>query len=131
MFLVVPLGDTLNRRRLIPAMLLLLAVALALCAAAPTFATLLVALPILGLTPVAGQIIVPLAGDLADDDERGRVVGLVTSGNLTGVLGSRTISGLVAGATGWRVIYGAAAVLAVLLAVLVDVVVANSEITPR
>jgi predicted MFS family arabinose efflux permease len=116
--LIVPLGDTLNRRRLIPTMLLLAAVALALCAAAPTFATLLVALAVLGLTTVAGQIIVPLAGDLADSADRGRVVGLVTSGILTGILVSRTISGLVAGATGWRVIYASAAVLAVVLAVL-------------
>jgi len=116
--LIVPLGDTLNRRRLIPTMLLLSAVALALCAAAPTFASLLVAIAVLGLTTVAGQIIVPLAGDLADDADRGRVVGLVTSGILTGILISRTISGLVAGATGWRVIYACAAVVAVVLALL-------------
>ncbi len=53
---------------------------------------------------------------MAEEGERGRVVGLVTSGVLTGILVSRSISGLVAGATGWRVIYAAAAVLAVLLA---------------
>lgn len=114
--LVVPLGDMLNRRRLIPAMLLLSAVALAACAAAPTFAALLGAIAVLGLTTVSGQIIVPLAGDMAAEGERGRVVGIVTSGVLTGILVSRSISGLVAGAAGWRVIYAAAAVLAVALA---------------
>ena len=129
--LIVPLGDTLNRRRLIPTMLLLSAVALTLCAAAPTFAALLIALVALGLTTVAGQIIVPLAGDLADDAERGQVVGLVTSGILTGILVSRTISGLVAGATGWRVIYGAAAVLAVLLAVLLATRIPDLPSRPR
>ncbi len=59
--LIVPLGDRMNRRRLIPVMLLLSAAALALCAAAPNFGALLGAIAILGLTTVSGQIIVPLA----------------------------------------------------------------------
>ncbi len=116
--LVVPLGDMLDRRRLIPVMLVLSAVALAGCALAPSFGVLLGALAALGLTTVSGQIIVPLVGDLAADDERGRTVGFVTSGIITGILVSRTVSGLVAGAAGWRVIYAVAAVLAVTLAVL-------------
>ena len=119
--LIVPLGDMLDRRRLIPVMLVLCALALGLCAMAPSFGVLLASIAILGLTTVSGQIIVPLAGDLAGEEERGRVVGLVTSGILTGILVSRSISGLVAGATGWRVIYVAAAGLAVFLAILLAV----------
>ncbi|WP_327267721.1 MFS transporter [Streptomyces sp. NBC_01218] len=115
-FLVVPLGDRLDRRRLIPAVMLASAVALAACAAAPGFGVLLVALALVGLTTVAGQLLVPLAGDLADDDQRGRVVGTVVSGILSGILVSRTISGMVADAFGWRAVYGVAAVLTVVLA---------------
>src|SRR5919205_377412 len=107
--LIVPLGDVLNRRRLIPVMLICAAAALAACAAALT---------ILGVTTVTGQILAPLAGDLADDAHRGRVVGTVVSGMLTGILVSRTISGFIAGAAGWRTIFAAAAGLAVLLAAL-------------
>jgi len=114
--LVVPLGDKVNRRRLVPTMLLSSAAALVLCAVAPTFPALLAAVTLLGLTTVSGQIITPLAGDLADDSNRGRVVGTVTSGVLTGILVSRTVSGLVAGTAGWRAIYAAAAVIAVVLA---------------
>jgi predicted MFS family arabinose efflux permease len=114
--LIVPLGDALDRRRLIPLMLICSAVALLGCAVAPTFGTLLVAITLLGLTTVAGQFATPLAGDLAADADRGRVVGTVISGMLTGILVSRTLSGLVAGATGWRVIYVIAAVAAVVLA---------------
>ena len=117
-FLVVPLGDVLDRRRLIPVVLLASAGALLLAAVAPVFAFLLVALVLVGLTTVAGQLLTPLAGDLADPAERGRVVGTVASGLLTGILLSRTISGLVADAFGWRTIYVAAAVVAVLMAVL-------------
>lgn len=116
--LIVPLGDVLDRRRLIPVMMLCTAAALVACAVAPTFGVLLAAITALGLTTVTGQILTPLAGDLADEDNRGRVVGTVASGILTGILVSRTISGLVAGAAGWRVIYLVAAAGAVLLAVL-------------
>ena len=116
--LIVPLGDVLDRRRLLLVMMLCSAAALTLCALAPSFGILLVVITVLGLTTVSGQILTPLAGDLAAEADRGRVVGTVVSGILTGILASRTISGLVAGAAGWRAIYVVAAVAAVLLAVL-------------
>ena len=116
--LVVPLGDVLDRRRLIPGVLVASAVALLFAAVAPSFAVLLVALALVGLTTVAGQLLIPLAGDLADPATRGRVVGTVASGVLTGILVSRTVSGLVADAFGWRTIYVVAAVAALVFAVL-------------
>jgi predicted MFS family arabinose efflux permease len=116
--LIVPLGDVRNRRRLVPVMMLCAAVALTLCALAPSMGLLLLAITVLGITTVAGQLLAPLAGDLADESDRGRVVGIVVSGILTGILVSRTISGLVADAAGWRTIFAAAAVADVLFAVL-------------
>ena len=58
-----------------------------------------------------------MAGDLATDADRGAVVGTVVSGILTGILLSRTVSGFVADAFGWRSIYVGAAVLDVILAI--------------
>ncbi|WP_422769783.1 MFS transporter [Plantactinospora sp. WMMC1484] len=116
--LLVPLGDVLDRRRFVPVMLLTSAAALLLCALAPSIGVLLLALGALGATTISGQVLTPLAGDLAGDAQRGRIVGVVGSGTLAGILASRTISGLVAGAAGWRTVFGLAAVVAVLLAVL-------------
>jgi predicted MFS family arabinose efflux permease len=117
--LIVPLGDVVDRRRLVPLMLLCAAAALLGCALAPSIGVLLAAISLLGVTTVSGQILTPLAGDLASDANRGRVVGTVVSGLLTGILVSRTVSGLIAGAAGWRTIYfiaaGASIVFAVLL----------------
>jgi predicted MFS family arabinose efflux permease len=115
--LVVPLGDVVDRRRLVPLMVLVSAGALVTCALAPSLPALLAAITALGLTTVAGQILVPLAGDLADDASRGRVVGTVVSGILTGILVSRTLSGLVAEVAGWRAVYLLAAGVALVLAV--------------
>ncbi|WP_262700639.1 MULTISPECIES: MFS transporter [Streptomyces] len=116
--LLVPLGDVLNRRRLIPLITLASALALAACALAPSYGALAVAITLLGMTTVSGQLLTPLAGDLASDENRVAVVGTVVSGLLTGILVSRTISGLVAQYAGRRAVYGAAAILAVLFAVL-------------
>ncbi|WUR60035.1 MFS transporter [Micromonospora chokoriensis] len=116
--LLVPLGDVLDRRRFVPVMLLASAAALLVCALAPTIGVLLLALGVLGVTTISGQILTPLAGDLAGDPHRGRIVGVVGSGTLTGILASRTISGLVADTAGWRVVYALAAVVTLLFAVL-------------
>jgi predicted MFS family arabinose efflux permease len=104
-FFVVPLGDTMNRKRLIPGIMVCCSLALAGCVVAPNFALLLAVLAVVGFTNVAGQMLLPLAGDLAGDEQRGRVLGTVASGLLSGVLLSRMVSGVVADAFGWRMIY--------------------------
>lgn len=109
--LIVPLGDIVHRRRLIGTVMALSVAALIACAAAPSFAFLGFALAALGLTTLSGQIILPLAGDLASPAERGKTVGIVSSGITTGILVSRFVSGVVANSFDWRVIYVVAAVL--------------------
>ena len=113
--LLVPLGDLLERRRLIAAMLLVAAVGLGLAAASPSFAVFALALAVLGMTAVLAQIIVAMSSSLAAEHERGSVVGTVMSGLLIGILAARTISGLVAQLLGWRVIFVLAAVAMVAL----------------
>jgi predicted MFS family arabinose efflux permease len=116
---LVPLGDVLERRRLITRMLVITSAALAAAAAAPTIAVLASALVIVGVTTVVAQIIVPMTASLAADDQRGRAVGTVMSGLMIGVLMARVISGVVAATLGWRTVFViAAAAMLVLAAVL-------------
>lgn len=116
LLLLVPLGDLVERRTLVVRMLLLCAVALAGCALAPSIGPLALAIAVVGLTSVVAQVLIPLAGDLAADDERGKVVGTIMSGLLIGILLARTVSGLIAELAGWRAIYALAAALMVALA---------------
>ncbi|GHF08757.1 MFS transporter [Streptomyces spiralis] len=122
-FLIVPLGDVLDRRRLIPLILALSAATLLGAALAPSFAVLLAALGGVGLTTVGAQLLTPLASELAEPERRGRVVGAVASGSLIGILLSRTISGFVADLLGWRAIYVIAAVAALVLAAVLRTVI--------
>jgi predicted MFS family arabinose efflux permease len=117
LILLVPAGDVLNRRALVPVVLLGSTVALAVMAAVPGFPFLVAAAGLVGLTSVVVQILVPLAAELAPDAERGRIVGRVMSGLLVGILLSRTVAGLVAAAIGWRGLYWLASGLSLLLAV--------------
>jgi predicted MFS family arabinose efflux permease len=114
--LLVPVGDLRERRTLISGILLVTALALAVAAAAPSIGVFAAALAAVGLTSVVAQVIVPMSSSLAPEHERGRVVGTVMSGLLTGILIARTISGLIAAAFGWRTVFALAAVGMVALA---------------
>lgn len=75
--LIVPLGDILERRKLLSAVMVLTVGALMMCSLAPSFAVLFIALGVLGLVTVSGQIILPLVGDLATDETRGRMISTI------------------------------------------------------
>jgi predicted MFS family arabinose efflux permease len=107
--LIVPLGDLLERRALVCRMLLVCTAGLVVVAVAPDFSVLAVAMILVGVTSVVAQVLVPFAATLAGDHERGRVVGTVMSGLLIGVLLARTVSGLIADAGGWRLVFWLAA----------------------
>jgi predicted MFS family arabinose efflux permease len=113
---VVPLGDLFERRRLVPLLLVLAALALACTAAAPALPALAIALTVVGVTSVVAQVIIPFAATLARPDEHGTVMGIVMSGVLLGILLARTVSGLLAGAGGWRLVFALAAVSMLVLA---------------
>lgn len=113
--LILPLGDVLNRRRMVPLMIAASSVALVAVALAPTMGLLLVVMTLLGVTAIAGQLLVPLAGDLSPDEKRGEYVSTVTAGILMGILLSRTLAGIIADLAGWRVVYLVAAVIAAAL----------------
>ncbi|WP_330479241.1 MFS transporter [Streptomyces platensis] len=131
LFFLVPLGDVADRRRLIVAQLLLLVVVLAVVAAAHTAAILLVGMAVMGLLAVVTQTLVAFAASLAPPAGRGRVVGLVTSGVVIGILLARTASGLLADLAGWRSVYLASASLTALLAlVLYRVLPHHSDAPP-
>ncbi|VVE66926.1 MFS transporter [Pandoraea captiosa] len=108
--LLVPLGDRIDRRRIVLTKGVILTLALLLAAFAPGIGTLLVASLAIGLTATMAQDIVPAAAALAPESIRGRVVGTVMTGLLLGILLSRVVSGFVAQNFGWRAMYVVAAI---------------------
>jgi predicted MFS family arabinose efflux permease len=131
LILLVPLGDLLERRRLVTVMLLAAGAVALGCAIAPGLPVLALALAGLAMLSVCAQILIPLAATLAGDDERGRVVGFVTSGLLIGTLSARTVSGFAAGLAGFRLIFVVAAVLMLVLALLLNRALPSSPSTQQ
>jgi predicted MFS family arabinose efflux permease len=113
---VVPLGDLVPRRRLVVGIFLIAAAMMCVGALLTSFVAFAAVTLVIGLTSVGGQILVPFAADLAEPSQRGRVIGRVMSGLLMGILLSRTVSGLIAQAAGWRTVYWGAAVLLMVMA---------------
>jgi len=111
MLFLVPLGDMLQRRRLVLLFTLLTALLSAGVAVSATPSMLLIMSFALGLANMTPQLLVPFAARLAGEEARGRVVGLMVSGLLLGVLLSRTLSGFVGARFGWRAMFGLAAAM--------------------
>jgi predicted MFS family arabinose efflux permease len=125
--LLVPLGDLLNRRWLIVTQNLLSVVALLMIAWAPNSAWLLLGMTLTGLLAVVTQVLVAYVATLADPAQRGRVVGVVTSGIVVGILLARTAAGAMADLAGWQAIYLLSAGLTLLMTLLLFGVLPKDE----
>jgi predicted MFS family arabinose efflux permease len=113
---IVPLGDLMDRRRLIVGQLILSAAALTIVGTASNTTILLVGMFVVGLMAVVVQVLVAFAATLAAPEERGRVVGMVTSGVVIGILLARLVSGTLSDLGGWRSVYLASAALTLSMA---------------
>ncbi|WP_336749197.1 MFS transporter [Pantoea vagans] len=132
LIVLVPLGDCVNRKKLVVIQLLLSVLALTAAAFAPDLTTLLSAMLLVGLMAVVAQLMVAWAAMLASPEQRGRVVGSVTSGIVIGILLARFVSGMIADLAGWRTVFLTAACLLLLISlVLVKVLPASTGQTQR
>lgn len=116
---LVPLGDMLDRRKLIAGQLILAAIGMLVAAVSPALWLLLIGLAATGLFAVIVQTTVAFAADLSTPAERGRTLGIVTSGVIIGILGARVLAGVLADLWGWRSIYITLMLLLVVLSIAV------------
>ena len=103
--LLLPIGDVRSRKHFVPLMVTLAGFGQMAVGLVPGFSALLVAVFAVGFTTISGQILVPLTGELSDDSNRGRNVAFVVSGMIIGILGARTISGLLSDVIGWHLTF--------------------------
>jgi predicted MFS family arabinose efflux permease len=117
LLLLVPLGDFVENRRLMVITLSLGAVTLLLTSFARSPAVFLLACLVIGVTSVTTQMVVPMAAHMAEPAKRGRQVGTVVSGLLTGILLGRPVASMIASVSGWRSVFVVATITMVGMAV--------------
>ncbi|KVC73436.1 MFS transporter [Burkholderia ubonensis] len=118
---VVPLGDLLNRKRLLAVQLALLTATCIGVAASASRVGLLAGMAGVGLLGTAmTQGLIACAAALAGDGERGRVVGAAQGGVVIGLLVARSVAGVVTDLAGWRAVYLASAAIAIVMGVVLS-----------
>lgn len=117
--LIVPLGDLLERRRLILVQVLMLTAVLVLVGLAWSPAMLLTSMLLTGALGTAmTQGLIAYAASAASENERGRVVGAAQGGVFLGLLLARVLAGGISDIAGWRAVYFCSAVAMLMLATL-------------
>ena len=117
LLLVVPLGDKVDRRRLMAAQLIALVVALVSVSMAQSSSALLIGMLATGMLGTAmTQGLIAYAASAASPHEQGRVVGAAQGGVFTGLLLARVFAGGISDIAGWRGVYLCAAALMLMIA---------------
>jgi len=118
LFFLTPLGDKMNRKKLI----LLLQIVLIAALLGMSFITELTSIYainlLIGMVAVAAQVILPMAASL-DKVNRGKTVGIIFTGILVGILAARVFSGYIAVLLGWRYVYGISAAMVLATALMI------------
>lgn len=119
LLLLVPLGDLMQRRRLMLIQLLALLAALAAVASAGSATALMAGMLAVGMLGTAmTQGLIAYAATASAEAERGRVVGAAQGGVVAGLLLARVLAGLIADVAGWRAVYGCSALAMLAMAAL-------------
>lgn len=106
---IIPMGDMYNRRKTMMWCAVVLTASLLCICLSQDIWLLLGASLVTGFFSVIPQMFMPFASLYSRPEEKERKVGMILSGLLIGILGSRVASGYVGHLWGWRAIYAIAA----------------------
>ncbi|HCW62898.1 MAG TPA: MFS transporter, partial [Sphingobium sp.] len=117
LFLIVPVADLFENRRIVLGSIIVTVIACLAVAASQGPTSFLVASILTGVGATGAQVLVPLASHLAAPERQGRVVGTVMSGLLFGIMLARPVANFLAGSFGWRSIFILSAIAMALIGV--------------
>lgn len=118
LFLLVSLADLVENRKLVLFTVAGAIAGLIATGCAANAATFFIAAFVTGVCSTGAQILLPFAAHLVPPAQRGRVIGNVMSGLLTGIMLARPLASFMAAAFGWRAIFFLSAGLMVVVGVL-------------
>jgi len=119
LFFLTPLGDKIDRKKLILWLQAALFIALMAMAFSPNITIMYTSALAVGLFAVSAQVILPMAASLVSEN-RGKIVGIIFTGILVGVLAARVFSGFITEWLSWRYVFGLSAIMVMLSAILMQ-----------
>lgn len=111
LFFVIPAGDLYNRRRITVFCMSVAAVMLLCITFTGSIHLIWAASFLLGVCSVVPQIFMPIAAQFSKPENKSRNMGILLSGLLCGILGSRVVSGFIGEWLGWQAMFGFAALV--------------------
>lgn len=119
LFFLTPVGDMLERKKLILYLQLGLIASLLLMAISPNLYMLYASSFLIGVFSVVAQVILPMAASLVKEN-RGKIVAQIFTGILVGILVARVFSGFITSWLGWHFVYIISAVMVLASALLMQ-----------
>lgn len=116
---IIPLGDLFKRKTIILINFTVLVVSLLTIVLTPYIHLILFASLLTGICSVMPQIFIPIAAQFSTPETKGKNVGMIVSGLLTGILASRVVSGIIGEYLGWRFIFFVAAGMMVICVIII------------
>lgn len=111
LLLIIPMGDLYNRRKTVLMSCSALIISLLSISTAKSIGVLLIASFMTGFCSVTPQVLMPFAALYSRPEEKEKKVGMILTGLLIGILGSRVLSGYIGHLFGWRAMFAIAAAL--------------------
>ena len=105
LFLLVPVADLVENKRLVLILMGLTTLGLVALATSSSAVAFFIAAFMIGICATAAQVLLPFVAYLVPEARRGRVVGNVMAGVLTGIMLARPVALFISGSFGWRAVF--------------------------
>ncbi|MFQ1006759.1 MFS transporter [Gilliamella apicola] len=102
---ITPLGDKFERKHLIIILMVLSTCGLIVSALSKNLWMLIIGTSMTGLFSTVAQVLIPFAATLSKPEHRGKIVGILMSGMLLGILLGRTFAGAISTIADWHYVY--------------------------
>ena len=129
--LSVPLGDRVDKRGLVLIKTVVLLIAQAVMAAAPSIWVLAAGSLVTGFCSSLLQHYIAITAEIAKPEERGRALGTQLTAMFSGILFARIAGGMIANEFGWRMSYALSATMLLIILPVVWARLPNTKPTSR
>ena len=126
-FLLLPLGDRINNRRLVLIFVVAQFLALVMMALSGQFMMFLIGSTILGFVTIAPYLLPAYVSKRVDPAHLGHVTATLTTGVILGILLARAGAGMIGEYLGWRTVYYIAAGLMLVIALVMPLIMDAEE----